>query len=54
MDGYKLDLTDPKVMDEVWGYVDYGSEFSCSDEVGYGTTELMVVGRYPKYGYQGY
>jgi hypothetical protein len=54
MDGYKLDLTDPKVMDEIWGYVDYGSEFTCGDDVGYGTTELMVVGRYPKYGYEGY
>ncbi len=26
----------------------------CGDEVGYGTTELMVVGKYPRYGYQGY
>jgi hypothetical protein len=54
IDGEKLDLTDPEVMNEVWGYVDYGSEFRCGDEVGYGTTELIVVGKYPKYGYQGY
>jgi hypothetical protein len=54
MDGYKFDLTDPDVMREIWGYCDYGSEFRCGDDVGYGTTELMVVGKYPKYGYQGY
>jgi len=54
IDGYKLDVTDPEVMREIWGYVDYGSEFRCGDEVGYGTTELMVVGKYPRYGYQGY
>ncbi|NQT48551.1 MAG: hypothetical protein HQ578_06205 [Chloroflexi bacterium] len=54
LDGYKLDVTDPEVMREIWGYCDYGSEFRCGDEVGYGTTELMVVGKYPRYGYQGY
>jgi len=54
MDGYKLDVTDPAVMHEIWGYVDYGSEFRCGDQVGYGTTEILVVGKYPKYGYQGY
>jgi len=54
LDGHKLDLTDPATMQEIWGYCDYGSEFRCGDEVGYGTTELMVVGKYPKYGYQGY
>jgi hypothetical protein len=54
MDGYKLDLKDPEVLREIWGYCDYGSEFRCGDEIGYGTTELMVVGKYPKYGYQSY
>lgn len=54
MDGYKFDLTDPKVMEDIWGYCDYGSEFTCNGEVGYGTTELLVIGKYPKYGYQGY
>ncbi len=54
IDGHKLDVTDPEVMSEVWGYCDYGSEFHYKDQVGYGTTELMVVGKYPKYGYQGY
>jgi len=54
MDGYQLDVTDPKVMSEIWGYCDYGTEFRCGNEVGYGTTELLVVGKYPKYGYEGY
>ncbi|OFV87740.1 MAG: hypothetical protein A3J75_04760 [Acidobacteria bacterium RBG_16_68_9] len=54
MDGHRLDVTDPSVMREIWGYVDYGSEFRCGADVGYGTTELMVVGKYPRYGYQGY
>jgi len=54
MDGHRLDLTDPDVRREIWGYVDYGSEFRCGNDVGYGTTELIVVGKYPKYGYQGY
>jgi hypothetical protein len=39
---------------EIWGYVDYGCEFRCGSDVGYGTTEVLVVGKYPKYGYQGY
>lgn len=54
MDGYRLDVTDPEVMREIWGYCDYGSEFTCGGQVGYGTTELMVVGKYPRYGYEGY
>lgn len=53
-DGYNLDLTDPEVMREIWGYVDYGCEFKCDSEIGYGTTELIVVGKYPKYGYHSY
>ncbi len=54
IDGYRLDLTDSDVRREIWGYCDYGSEFRCGGDVGYGTTELMVVGKYPKYGYEGY
>lgn len=54
IDGYKLDLKNPEALSEIWGYCDYGSEFRCGREIGYGTTELMVVGKYPKYGYQGY
>ena len=54
MDGYKLDVSDPEVMKEIWGYCDYGSKFICDGDVGYGTTELMIPGKYLKYGYEGY
>ncbi len=54
MDGYRLNLKDPEVMREVWGYCDYGSKFGCDGQTGYGTTELMVVGKYSRYGYEGY
>ncbi len=54
MDGHRLDLRDPEVLRDIWGYCDYGSEFDYDGETGYGTTELMVVGKYPRYGYQGY
>jgi len=54
MDGYRLDLTNIETRREIWGYVDYGCEFRCGNDVGYGTTEVLVVGKYPKYGYQGY
>ena len=54
MDGHKFDLKDPDVMREIWGYVDYGSKFTCDGAVGYGTTEILVVGKYPQYGYEGY
>lgn len=54
MDGHRFDLNNPETMKEIWGYCDYGSEFTCGGEVGHGTVELMVVGKYPRYGYQGY
>lgn len=54
MDGHRFDLSNPETMKEIWGYCDYGSEFRCGGDTGHGTVELMVVGKYPKYGYQGY
>ena len=54
MDGHRFDLNNPETMREIWGYCDYGSEFRCGNEVGHGTVELMVVGKYPRYGYQSY
>ncbi len=39
IDGGTLDLTNPDIMREVWGYCDYGSEFRCDGQVGYGTSE---------------
>jgi len=54
IDGFKLDITDPKVVSEVAFIGDLNCEFRCGDEVGYGVTELLLLGKYPKYGYEGY
>jgi len=29
-------------------------ELKCDGQIGYGMTEVMVIGKYPKYGFQGY
>ncbi len=54
MDGFKLDLTDNNVLNEVAFLDDTSCELRCGDEVGYGVLELVVSGKYPRYGYQGY
>jgi len=51
MDGHRFDLKDPQVLRSIWGYVDYACEFRCGNDVGWGTLELMVVGKYPRYGF---
>ncbi len=53
-DGYKLDLTDSAVMNDVSFLDNTSCELRCGDEVGYGVLELVVVGKYPRYGYEGY
>lgn len=53
-DGYQLDLTDPAVLDDVSFLDNTSCELRCGDEVGYGVLELVVVGKYPRYGYEGY
>jgi hypothetical protein len=54
LDGIKIDLTDPEKVKEVAFLDDAVCEIRCGDEVGYGIVELVVIGKYPKYGYQGY
>ena len=54
IDGVKLDITDPKVVNEVALIGDLNCEFRCGDEVGYGVTELLILGKYPRYGFEGY
>ncbi|MFO8011037.1 MAG: hypothetical protein R6U89_09535 [Dehalococcoidia bacterium] len=53
-DGYQLDLTDKSVLDDVSFLDNTSCELRCGDEVGYGVLELVVTGKYPRYGYQGY
>jgi hypothetical protein len=52
VDGYKLDMTDPETVKEVSFLDEVMCELRCGDKVGYGIIELVVVGKYPKYGYQ--
>ena len=33
-------------------YEELVGELHCGDEAGYGMTEVVVVGKYPKYGYE--
>jgi len=52
LDGYKLDLTDPEVVREISFLDEVMCEMHCGDKIGYGILELVIVGKYPKYGYQ--
>lgn len=54
IDGFTLDITDPKVIREATYLDELACELRCGDEIGYGMTELTVIGKYPKYGFQGW
>jgi len=54
IDGVKVDLTDPKALSEVSFLDNTMCELRCGNEVGYGVFELVIIGKYPRYGYQGY
>lgn len=54
IDGFKLDLTDPNVEREISFLDDRMCEMRCGGDVGYGIIELVITGKYPRYGYQGY
>ncbi len=54
MDGFTLDISDPNVVLERTYLDELICELRCGDEIGYGMTEVVVVGKYPKYGYQDY
>lgn len=53
-DGYQLDLSDTAILDDVSFLDNTSCELKCGDTTGYGVLELVVVGKYPKYGFQGY
>jgi hypothetical protein len=52
LDGLTLDLTDPARVKELSFIEDVLCEFDCGGEKGYGIVEIVVVGRYPRYGYE--
>jgi len=54
IDGLKLDLTDPNVERDISYLDDRMCEMRCGNDVGYGIIEMVIVGKYLKYGYQGY
>ncbi|MFO8011622.1 MAG: hypothetical protein R6U89_12580 [Dehalococcoidia bacterium] len=54
IDGHKIDLTDPQQLAEVHFIEDMASELRCGDETGYGIVEVVLIGKYPKYGYEGF
>jgi hypothetical protein len=54
LDGIKIDLTDPEKVREISFLDDAVCELRCGDETGYGIVEIVIIGKYPKYGYQGY
>jgi hypothetical protein len=54
LDGFTLDLTNPDTFREVSFLEDFMCEISCGGETGYGIVELVLIGKYPKYGYQSY
>jgi hypothetical protein len=52
LDGYKLDLTNFDTLREVSFLDEVLCEARYGDSVGYGIIELVIVGKYPKYGYK--
>ena len=54
IDSLKLDLTDNDAVKGVSFLDDVMCEMRCGNDIGYGIIELVIVGKYPKYGYQGY
>lgn len=57
LDGLKLDLTDPdtaKDLNQCSILVDQICELRSGSDAGQGMIELVCIGKYPKYGYEGY
>lgn len=54
IDGHKIDITDPQGLAEVHFIEDLACELRCGDETGYGIFELVLIGKYPRYGFEGY
>ena len=54
MDGFKVDITDPDVLPRISFLTETLCEVHCGSDVGYGILEMVCVGKYPKYGYEGY
>jgi hypothetical protein len=54
MEGFKLNLTDKKILEEASWLDTTSCELRCDNEIGYGVIEVVIAGKYPKYGFEGY
>lgn len=54
LDSVIIDLTDPQAIREVSFLDDVVCEMRCGEDIGYGIVEMVIVGKYPRYGYLGY
>ncbi len=54
IDGHKIDINNPEGLAEVHFIEDLACELRCGDEIGYGIFELVMIGKYPRYGFEGY
>ncbi len=53
-DGFTVDLKDPDELKRIAFLTETLCEARCGQDVGYGLLEMVNVGKYPRYGYQGY
>jgi len=54
IDGFKLDISELETLKRYGYLTEQICEVQCGKEVGYGNLEMVFVGKYPKYGYEGY
>lgn len=54
MDGFTADVTDLNVLQKVSMLTETLCEVRCGREIGHGLVEMVFLGKYPQYGYQGY
>jgi hypothetical protein len=54
MDGFKLDITDPEVLQRHGFLTETLCKVNCGGDIGYGDFEMVCVGRNTKYGFAGY
>jgi hypothetical protein len=47
----KWDISDPALAEELTSGDQVVCEYVCGNEVGYGITEFLIVGQYPRYGF---
>jgi hypothetical protein len=54
MDGFSADVTDLELLRRVSMLTETLCEVRCGAEMGYGLVEMVFLGKYPRYGYEGY